>query len=200
MKLTELQLRVIKLNVFVLCLMPVIFLAWDAYHHALGANPIEKISHHTGDWALRFLLITLTIGPLRGWFEWFWLGRFRRMLGLYTFFYATLHFLTYMVLDQFFDWGEIYKDIIKRPYITLGFSAYLVLMPLAVTSFDRAVNWLGKPRWQQLHQFVYIAATLGVIHYFWLVKADLRQPLFYGAWLLLLMVARAARERHARMA
>jgi len=106
--------------------------------------------------------------------------RFRRMLGLYTFFYATLHFLSYIVLDQFFDWAEIYIDIIKRPYITLGFSAFLVLVPLAVTSFDRAVNWLGKPRWQQLHQFVYMAATLGVIHYFWLVKADYRLPLIYG--------------------
>lgn len=200
MKLTETHLRIFKLMVFLLCLIPAMLLVWDAYRHALGANPIEEVSHRTGDWGLRFLLITLTIGPLRGWFEWFWLARFRRMLGLYTFFYATLHFLSYIVLDQFFDWAEIYKDIIKRPYITLGFSAFLVLVPLAATSFDRAVNWLGKLRWQQLHQFVYMAATLGVIHYFWLVKADYRLPLIYGTWLLLLLIIRVARERHMRMA
>lgn len=195
MKSTEAQLRIVKLIIFLLCLVPVVSLAWDAYRHNLGANPIEQVTHRTGDWALRLLLVTLLIGPLRGWFELFWLTRFRRMLGLFTFFYAALHLLSYVVLDQFFDWHEIYKDIMKRPYITLGFSAFVLLLPLAATSFDKAVAWLGKERWRKLHRMVYIAATLSVVHYFWLVKADLRDPIFYGACLILLLLSRVMRER-----
>ncbi len=179
---------------FTLCLLPFVLLLFAAFSDALGANPVEKITHRTGDWTLRLLLLTLSITPLRRLSGWHELLRIRRMLGLFTFFYACLHFLTYLVFDQFFDLQEIYKDIVKRPYITLGFSAYLLLIPLAVTSSKAMIKRLGR-RWRQLHQLVYVIATLGVLHYLWLVKKDLREPLIYAVILLLLLAWRVWARR-----
>jgi sulfoxide reductase heme-binding subunit YedZ len=152
----------------------------------LGANPIQTITHHTGDWSLRFLLITLSITPLRRLSGWNWLLRFRRMLGLFAFLYASLHFGTYLVLDQFFDFQAIAEDIIKRPYITVGFAAFLLLIPLAVTSTNAMVKRLGGRNWQRLHRLVYLIAILGVLHYLWLVKGDFLKPLNYAGILAIL--------------
>jgi len=186
---------VFKPLLFIVCLLPAALLGYDAYYDALGANPIEEISHITGDWSLRFLLITLTVSPLAILFHAKWLNRFRRMLGLYCFFYVCLHLLTYVVLDQYFDWPEIYKDIIKRPYITIGFVAFVLLIPLAITSVDKLVEMMGKPRWLKLHQLVYVCAVLGVLHFLWLVKADILEPSIYGSILIVLLVFRAWHRR-----
>ena len=186
----------VKILVFTLCLIPLAFGIWDGFTDQLGANPIEEITHRTGDWTLRLLLITLAATPARRLLGWSWPLRVRRMLGLYTFFYACLHFLTYFVLDQFFDWDEILKDIIKRPYITIGFSAFVLLIPLAVTSTNAMMRRLGK-RWGQLHQLVYVIAVFGILHYLWLVKADYLQPLIHAAILLALLLVRAWYQRQA---
>jgi sulfoxide reductase heme-binding subunit YedZ len=188
------MMRYLKPAVFVACLLPLALILWDAFNDGLGANPIEAITHRTGDWTLRLLLVTLAVTPARRLLGWGWLMRVRRMLGLYAFFYACLHFLTYLVLDQFFDWGEIAKDIIKRPYITVGFSAFILLIPLAVTSTNAMMRRLGK-RWVQLHKLVYVIAVGGVLHYLWLVKADTLHPLTYAAILVLLLAARAWHQR-----
>lgn len=182
--------KFVKPIVFVFCLVPLVWLLWLTLHNGLGANPIEKITHYTGEWALRFLWLTLAITPLRKLFGWSVLVRFRRMLGLYTFFYACLHFLTYLVLDQFFDFGEIAADILKRPYITVGFAALVLLVPLAVTSTNKMIKRLGR-RWKQLHQLVYVVAVLAVLHFLWLVKADTFEPLVYAVLLLALFSVRA---------
>lgn len=184
----------IKIIVFIICLVPLAFGIWDGFTDQLGANPIEEITHRTGDWTLRLLLITLAATPARRLLGWTWPLRVRRMLGLYTFFYACLHFLTYFVLDQFFDWDEIFKDIIKRPYITIGFSAFLLLVPLAVTSTNSMMRRLGK-RWGQLHQLIYVIAVFGILHYLWLVKADYLQPLIHAGILLALLLVRAWYQR-----
>lgn len=189
---------VIKPIVFVACLIPVALMGYDAWQHALGANPIETIIRRCGDWALRFLLITLALSPLRELSGQKWLLRFRRMLGLYAFFYALLHLLGYLVLDQFFDWAAIWKDIIKRPYITIGVITFVLLLPLAVTSIDHIAEWMGKQRWLKLHRLVYLCATLAVVHYFMLVKADIRQPLIYAAILGMLFAYRFWQRRHLR--
>jgi sulfoxide reductase heme-binding subunit YedZ len=198
MAMTETQwmTRVIKPALFVLCLVPVGLLAWDAFTHHLGANPVEKLNHRTGIWTLRMLLITLSITPLRRLTGWNVLIRLRRMFGLYTFFYACLHFSTWLVFDHFFDVQEIIKDIVKRPYITVGFSAFVMLIPLAVTSTNKWVRRLGS-RWAKLHQLVYVIATLGVLHYLWLVKADVRDPVIYGLMLAVLLAYRAWKKRAA---
>jgi sulfoxide reductase heme-binding subunit YedZ len=187
----------IKPVVFVLCLLPLMLLIWNAFHDDLGANPIEKITHITGDWALRLLLLTLTITPLRMLFGWKTLVRLRRMLGLYTFFYAGLHFLTYLVLDQFFDFDEIVKDILKRPYITVGFAAFVLLIPLAVTSTNSMMKRLGR-RWKSLHQLIYVIAVLAVLHFLWLVKADNFEPLVYAFILLGLYMIRVWFQRQGK--
>ena len=171
-------------------------LVWDGYHDALGANPVEKITHQTGDWSLRFLLITLSVTPLRILFDWQVLMRLRRMLGLFTFFYVCLHFATYLVFDHFFDVGEIVKDIIKRPYITVGFAAFLMLIPLALTSTNKMMKRLGR-NWKRLHQLVYVIAVCGILHYLWLVKADLLQPLLHAAILLVLLGIRVWYQRQS---
>lgn len=190
MTVTQWMTRVIKPAVFVLCLVPLAWLLWDGFNHHLGANPVEKLNHRTGIWALRLLLITLAITPLRRLTAWNILIRLRRMLGLYAFFYACLHFFTWLVFDHFFDVNEIVKDIIKRPYITVGFSAFVMLIPLAVTSTKRWMKRLGS-RWARLHQLVYVIATAGVLHYLWLVKADVRAPVIYGLILAVLLTYRA---------
>ena len=182
--------RVIKPTVFVLCLIPISLLAWDGFTHHLGANPVETLNHRTGIWTLRLLLITLTVTPLRRLTGWNIIIRLRRMLGLFAFFYAFLHFLTWLVFDHFFDIHEIVKDIVKRPYITVGFSAFVMLIPLAVTSTNKWVRRLGS-RWARLHQLIYVNATFGVLHYLWLVKADVRDPVIYGLLLAVLLSYRA---------
>lgn len=186
----------IKPVVFLICLLPLTMLLWDGFHAALGANPVEKITHRTGDWSLRFLLVTLSVTPLRKLFGWKFLMRYRRMFGLFAFFYVCLHFSTYLVFDHFFDLGEIAKDIVKRPYITVGFTAFVLLIPLAVTSTNKMKKRLGK-RWQRLHQLVYVVAVCGILHYLWLVKADLLQPLIHAAILILLLGVRVWLQRQS---
>lgn len=184
-------LPALKSLVFLACLIPLARLGWFGYTNQLGANPIELITRSTGTWTLVFLMITLGITPLRKLTGWSWLIKLRRMLGLFAFFYVCLHFTTYIWLDQFFDPQTIYKDIIKRPFITIGFAAFLLLIPLAVTSTNKMVKRLGGKRWQQLHRLVYVIATFGVIHYWWLVKKDITQPVIYAVVLSVLLGYRA---------
>ncbi|HEY7841742.1 MAG TPA: protein-methionine-sulfoxide reductase heme-binding subunit MsrQ [Gammaproteobacteria bacterium] len=178
-----------KAGVFALALVPLGILIWRGVTGGFSANPIEDITHFTGDWTLRFLLVALSVTPLRRLTGWNRLIRYRRMLGLFAFFYASLHFLTWLVIDQFFDWDEIVKDIVKRPFITVGFTAFVLLIPLAATSNNRMVQKLGA-HWRTLHKLVYIIATLGVLHFLWLVKADIREPVIYGVILITLLVLR----------
>jgi methionine sulfoxide reductase heme-binding subunit len=176
----------LKPLVFLLCLVPAIQLAYGAYIGDLGVNPIEFITRFTGSWALIILIASLAVTPLRRITGWNELIKFRRMLGLFAFFYASLHFATYIGLDLFFDFSAIGKDILKRPYITVGFFAFVVMVPLAATSTAGMIRRLGK-RWQQLHRLVYVAAIAGVIHFYWLVKADITRPAQYGAVLAVLL-------------
>src|SRR6202158_547639 len=179
-----------KLVVFLLCLMPLGLLGWRGLHGDLTANPIEFITHASGDWTLRFLCMTLAITPLRKLLRLPELIRFRRMLGLFAFFYACLHFSTYIVLDKFFDLGEMWKDVVKRRFITVGFLAFVLLIPLAITSTAGWIRRLGGRRWQMLHRAIYISAVAGVIHYYWLVKSAVIRPLAYGALIGLLLAWR----------
>ncbi len=174
---------------FLICLLPLARLVYLAFSGGLGANPIEFITRSTGTWTLVGLLITLAVTPVRRLTGRNDLIRYRRMLGVFTFFYASLHFTTYIWLDQFFDLAAIFKDVYKRPFITVGFAAFLLLLPLAITSTNAMMRRLGK-RWQQLHRLVYLIGSLGVLHYVWLVKKDLTQPLIYGGVLLVLLTLR----------
>ena len=188
MKITkEKWLSAGKSLVFLAALIPLAKLAWLGLHDGLGANPIEKITRTTGYWTLTFLMITLTATPLRTISGWTWPIRWRRMLGLFAFFYASLHFLTYLVLDQFFDWPAIVKDIAKRPYITLGFPAFVMLIPLAVTSTNKMVQRLGARRWKNLHKLIYIIGIAGVVHFWWLVKKDITEPVQFAVVLTVLL-------------
>ncbi len=180
------KLKLLKVAVFFAALIPLARLAWKGYQQMLGANPIEVITHSTGDWTLIFLMLTLGITPLRKLTRQPWLIRFRRMLGLFAFFYASLHFTTYIFLDKFFDVHEMVKDIAKRKFITIGFTAFVLLIPLAATSTAGMIRRLGK-RWQTLHRLIYVSAIAGVIHYWWLVKADVRKPEYYALVLILLL-------------
>lgn len=177
-----------------LALLPLAALLRAAWSDALGADPVAAITHATGDWALRLLLVGLAITPLRHLLGQAWPIRFRRLVGLYAFFYACLHLATYLVLDLAGYWPQFLDDVAKRPYITVGLSAWLLLLPLALTSTRGWMRRLGR-RWGQLHKLVYAAAVLAVLHFAWLVKADLREPLAYGAVLALLLGARIARRR-----
>lgn len=180
----------IKTTVFILALIPLSRLIIAAIDDRLGANPIEKITHTTGYWALTFLLLTLSATPLRALSKWFWPIRIRRMLGLFAFFYACLHFLSYLVLDQFFDWPAIIEDIEKRPYITIGFTAFLLLVPLAITSNNAIARKIGGKNWRRLHKLIYPIAIAGVIHFLWLVKKDLSQPITFALLLASLLLLR----------
>ncbi|MAT66635.1 MAG: sulfoxide reductase heme-binding subunit YedZ [Gammaproteobacteria bacterium] len=175
--------------VFMLCLLPLAWLVLRALTGALSANPIDDITDATGTWTLRLLLITLAMTPLRRLTGWKWPLRLRRMLGLFAFFYASLHLMTYLWFDQFFLWPEILADILERPFITLGMTAYALLLPLALTSNQASQRRLRR-NWKRLHRLVYPIALLGVVHYYWLVKADVREPLLYGALWLGLMTLR----------
>jgi len=179
-----------KVAVFFLCLIPFASLVWRSLHGALGANAVETLQHATGDWTLRFLIFALCITPFRKLFNLPDLIRFRRMLGLFAFFYVCLHFITYLGPDQQFDLAGMWKDVAKRPFITVGFTAFVLLIPLAITSTAGWIRRLGGKRWQLLHRSIYFAAVLGVIHYYWLVKSDVREPLFYGALVAILLLWR----------
>ncbi|HKD82823.1 MAG TPA: protein-methionine-sulfoxide reductase heme-binding subunit MsrQ [Candidatus Angelobacter sp.] len=189
-QLPEKYVRLLKLPVFVACLGPAFVLTWKGFHHLLGANPIDVITRTTGRWTLTFLLITLSVTPVRRITTMAWLIRFRRMLGLFAFFYGSLHLMTYVWLDKFFDVHEMLHDIAKRRFITAGMTAFVLMLPLALTSTTGWIRRLGGKRWQKLHRLIYFSAAAGVVHFIWLVKADLRRPLTYGAVLLLLIVYR----------
>jgi sulfoxide reductase heme-binding subunit YedZ len=187
-----------KAGVFLICLLPLASLVWLGLHHGLTANPIEFITHATGDWTLRFIVFTLCITPFRKLLALPDLIRFRRMLGLFAFFYACLHFTTYIWLDKFFDLKEVWKDIAKRPYITVGFLAFVLLIPLAITSTAGWIRRLGGRRWQLLHRAIYISAVAGVIHYYWQVKSAVLRPLTYGAIVAALLLWRWFEKIRAR--
>lgn len=187
------RIAILRLMLFLAGLGPLAQLGRKALHDGLGANPIEVITHSTGTWTLVFLLVTLSISPVRKLSGALWLIRFRRMLGLYAFLYGMLHFTTYIWLDKFFDIHEMVHDIYKRPFITVGFTAFVLLIPLAITSTQGMIRRLGR-RWQTLHWLVYASACLGVAHYLWLVKADRRVPEIYGGVLAVLLAYRAVQH------
>ena len=182
----------IKVLVFLCCLAPLARLAWRFWQQDLGPNPLETLEHFTGDWTLRLLVTTLAITPLRKLLHLPDLIRFRRMIGLFTFFYGCLHFLTYLYFDKLFDLHEILKDVGKRPFITAGFTALVLMLPLALTSTRGWIRRLGGRRWQNLHRLVYISGIAGTVHYYWLVKSDVRLPLLYGSLVAILLLARVA--------
>jgi len=179
-----------KVLVFLLCLAPFARLAWRFWMQDLTPNPLEYITHFTGDWTIRLLVATLAITPLRKLLGVPDLIRFRRMVGLFAFFYGCLHFLTYLWFDKLFDLHEIWKDVAKRPFITAGFTAFVLLVPLALTSTKGWIRRLGGKRWQRLHRLIYATAIAAVVHYYWLVKSDVRLPLFYGALVAVLLLYR----------
>jgi sulfoxide reductase heme-binding subunit YedZ len=181
--------KYLKPLVFAACLVPLARLGLGALQGNLGANPIERITHQTGDWTLILLLVTLAVTPLRRITSINELIAFRRMLGLFAFFYGTLHFLTYIWLDKFFDMHEIVKDVYKRPFITAGFTGFVLMIPLAITSTKGWIRRLGK-KWQMLHRLIYASAIAGVVHYIWLVKKDVRKPLIYAFLLAILLLWR----------
>lgn len=191
-----------KAPVWILCLAPLARLIWKGVHNSLGANPIEFITLSTGTWTLVLLLATLGITPLRRLTGQNWLIRYRRLLGLFAFFYAALHFTTFVWLDKFFDFREMVKDVAKRPFITAGFLAFTLLIPLAVTSTNGAIRKLGGKNWRMLHRLIYVCASLAVLHYWWKVKADTRRPAIYATILALLLayrvVAWATRRREIK--
>src|SRR5438270_11931947 len=184
------MMRYLRPVIFLACLGPLAPLVWRGLHAGLGANPIEAITHGTGDWTLTFLLITLSITPLRKLTRQYWIIGLRRMLGLFAFFYGCLHLMTYVWLDKFFNVHEMLHDIGKRKFITMGMTAFTLMIPLALTSTKWAIRKLGGKRWQALHRLIYFSAAAGVIHYIWLVKADLKKPMEYASVLGLLVLYR----------
>ena len=200
--MTQKSIRILKVLLFLLCLVPLAKLALETFGVAgmsLGANPVEELIHRFGIWGLNFLLITLAVTPLRRLTGKSWLLRFRRMLGLFAFFYVLMHFLTYTGLDQHFDLPLIFEDIVERPFITIGFTAFLLLIPLAATSTNAMMKRLGR-RWQKLHRLVYLIAILGVVHFYWQVKLDTLEPLIYAAILAVLLGYRLKGRKNDRIA
>jgi sulfoxide reductase heme-binding subunit YedZ len=183
-------IRILKLVVFLLCLVPFFLLVWQAFTGNLGANPVETITHTTGDWTLRFLVITLAVTPARRLTGWTPVTRFRRMFGLYAFFYSCLHFAIYCLSIANLNVSEILNDIAMRPYVTVGFTGFVLMIPLAITSTKKWISRLGGKRWQALHRLVYVSAIAGVLHYLWLVKLDIRSPVRYGIAVGLLLLFR----------
>ena len=186
------KIRWIKLPVFLLCLAPLGYLGWRFWNEDLTANPAEFIQHFTGDWTIRFLVTVLAVTPFRKLLHMPDLVRFRRMIGLFAFFYGCLHFLSYLWLDKLFMFDEMLKDVPKRPFIAAGFTGFVLMIPLALTSTRGWIRRLGGKRWQRLHRLVYVSAVAGVVHYYWLVKSDVRLPLMYGAMVVLLLGYRVA--------
>lgn len=170
-----------KRIVFLLCLVPLAILLWRIWQSDLGPNPVQFVEYTTGRWTLRFLVITLAITPARRILHVSQIIRFRRMLGLFAFFYLCLHFLSYLGIDKYFMWDQIWADLHKRPYIIAGFTGFLLLLPLALTSTAASIRWLGGKHWRMLHRLIYGAAVAGVVHYYWQVKSDKRAPLLYAA-------------------
>ena len=181
-----------KVLVFLICLIPFADLLLRFIKGNLGINPVETLQHGTGDWTIRFIVFTLCITPFRKLFKLPDLIRFRRMFGLFAFFYVCLHFLTYLGPDQSFDLAGMWKDVAKRPFITIGFLGFVLLIPLALTSTTGWIRRLGGKRWQMLHRAIYVTAICGVVHYYWLVKSDVRKPVFYGTLVSLLLLWRVA--------
>ena len=179
-----------KVVVFALCLEPAAWLVWRGFQGDLTADPVQFITHTTGDWTIRFIVITLAITPLRKLLHLPQLIRFRRMLGLFAFFYGCLHFSTWIGIDKQFAWAEMWKDVQKRRFITVGFTGFVLMIPLAITSTAGWIRRLGGKRWQLLHRAIYLTAAAGVIHYYWLVKSDVRKPLEYFAIVAVLLVWR----------
>lgn len=190
--LSQKQISLLKMAIFAVALVPFVRLVVFAFADRLGANPIEFITRNTGDWTLYFLCLTLSITPLRRMTGASWLIRLRRMLGLFAFFYASLHFMTFLWFDHFFEVSEMLKDVVKRPFITVGFSAFLMLIPLAVTSTNRMVKRLGGKRWQQLHRAIYVIAPLGILHFWWMKagKNDFAEPILFGTIVAMLLLLR----------
>jgi len=186
--------------IFVLCTLPFFYLLWGASNDALGANPAEYLIRATGDWTLRFLCITLAVTPLRVATAIPELLRMRRMLGLFVYFYVSIHLLCYGWLDMGFEWIDIAADIAKRPFILVGFTAFVLLTPLAATSFNRAIRWLGTKRWQLLHRAVYGVAVLAILHFYWMRagKSNFAEVIVYGAILAALLLWRVWNKRFAR--
>jgi len=182
------QIALIKLSIFLLALVPFARMGWLTGTGQL-VEPLEYITRGTGDWTLYFLCITLAVTPLRRLSGWSWLVKFRRMLGLFAFFYACLHFMTFFWFDHFFDFGEMWKDVLKRPFITVGFIAFVLLVPLAATSTQGMVRRLGGKRWQWLHRLIYLIAPLGILHFWWMKagKHDFAKPILFGAVVALLL-------------
>jgi sulfoxide reductase heme-binding subunit YedZ len=181
--------QAVKPLIFILLLLPALSLGWEFWQNSLGANPLEAIIRNLGDWALRILLLTLAISPLRRLTGWGQLLRLRRMVGLFAYFYTILHLLGYLWFDQFFDWIEIGYDILERPFITIGMVSVLLLTPLAITSTNRMIRRMGK-HWKRLHQLIYLIGILTVIHFFWMVKLDVSEPTLYAIILAILLAER----------
>lgn len=188
------QLTSLKIVIFILCLLPLGWLVFQLLNDQLGANPIEVVTRRIGEWGLQLLIITLCMTPLRDLMQQSWPIQIRRMLGLFSFFYVCLHFTTYLWFDQFFDWREIWQDIVKRPFITVGMLAVIGLIPLAVTSTRKMQRRLGK-NWRRLHQLIYPISIFAVLHFFWLVKADLLRPMIYSLCLAILLSYRLFKAR-----
>jgi methionine sulfoxide reductase heme-binding subunit len=186
------QITMLKGALFAAALLPFARLVLFAFTDRLGANPIEFITRNTGDWTLYFLCLTLAVTPLRRLTKWNWLIKLRRMLGLFAFFYVALHFTTFLWFDHFFDVDEMLKDVVKRPFITVGFTAFMLLIPLAVTSTNGMVRRLGGKRWQWLHRAIYLIAPLGILHFWWMKagKHDFAQPILFGSIVALLLLSR----------
>lgn len=189
---TQKQFKFIKASLFVLALLPFLRLVVFTFLDRLGANPVEFITRNTGDWTLYFICITLAITPLRRLTNWVWTVRLRRMAGLYAFFYAALHFTTFLWFDHAFDLGEMWKDVIKRPFITVGFIAFVLLIPLAATSTNAMIKRLGAKNWQRLHKLVYGIACLGILHFWWMkaAKHNFEQPIIFGSIVAALLLMR----------
>lgn len=199
---TQKQFKLIKASLFALALLPFLRLVVATLLNQLGANPVEFITRNTGDWTLYFLCITLAVTPLRRLTGWPWVVRLRRMEGLFAFFYATLHFTTFLWFDHAFDLAEMWKDVVKRPFITVGFTAFVLLIPLAATSSNKIIKRMGAANWQRLHRLVYLIATLGILHFWWMkaAKHNFGQPIIFGTIVGMLLLMRvywalAARAR-----
>ena len=186
------QFKRLKALLFIAATLPFLRLVIFTINDWLGANPVEFITRNTGDWTLYFLCITLAVTPLRRLSGWNWLVRLRRMLGLYAFFYASLHFMTFLWFDHFFDVAEMLRDVVKRPFITVGFSAFVLLIPLAATSTNAMIKRLGGKRWQMLHRLIYLIAPLGILHFWWMKagKNDFGEPIVFGLIVAVLLMAR----------
>lgn len=199
--MTQRNIVLLKVAVWIVLFLPISYLIFAALQNKLGANPLSEIEHFTGEWTLRLLTATLAITPARRLLGWNWLIRFRRLTGLFTFFYASCHFFAYLWFDQNFVWSNILPDLLKRQFILVGFAAWLLLVPLAATSTVTSIRKLGGKRWNTLHKLTYVCAVLGIVHFYWGQKADHRDPIIYGCILAALFAIRifyAARKNRGK--